>query len=137
MKRIEARYEAGDRFALRIRQHYLFVDQPIPDGGDDYGPAPIELFVGALAACVGFYAERFLRRHSLSTDGLHVECDFEMGERPARVVAIDLGVVAPGLTEETREAFTRVIEHCTASNTLRVPPEIRIDVGVKATLSAP
>jgi len=63
----------------------VVTDQPHDAGGDDVGPTPTELFVTSLASCVGFYAERFLRRHRLPVEGLRVECEFEMGERPSRV----------------------------------------------------
>lgn len=56
---------SGDRFAIQVRGHRLVVDQPVADGGQDAGPTPTELFAASLAACVGFYAERFLRRHDL------------------------------------------------------------------------
>jgi OsmC-like protein len=56
---------SGDRFAVQVR-------------GQDAGPTPTELFAASLAACVGFYAERFLRRHGLEPDRLRVDCHATM-----------------------------------------------------------
>jgi uncharacterized OsmC-like protein len=125
---IEVRYEAGDRLSVRIREHELVADQPVPDGGDDAGPSPTELFVAGLAACVGFYAERYLRRHSLPVEGLAVACDFAFAkDRPARVGSIDLWLMLPeGFPEDRRAGLLAVVEHCTVHTSIRQPPEISI-----------
>jgi putative redox protein len=116
--------------AIRIRGHDLVSDQPIDAGGDDAGPTPTELFVAGLAACAGFYAERFLRRHG-TVAGLSVTCDFTMStDRPSRVTSVDLRIDVPGsLREDLREALLRAAEHCTVHNSLRTPPAVRIAIG--------
>src|SRR6266540_5083244 len=58
----------GDAFEIEVRGHHLTVDQPVDAGGADLGPTPTELFAASLAACVGFYAVRFLRRHGLRSE---------------------------------------------------------------------
>jgi uncharacterized OsmC-like protein len=60
---------------------------------------------------------------------LVVECDYDFSEvGPARVSEIRIAVTAPGLPETRREAFARVIEHCTVHNSLVQPPNVRIDL---------
>jgi len=119
----------GDRMAIRIRGHDLVSDQPIDAGGDDAGPTPTEIFVAGLAACVAFYAERFLRRHAADA-GLTVTCDFAMSaDRPSRVTSVDLRIDVPGsLREDVRDALLRAAEHCTVHNSLRTPPTVRIEI---------
>ena len=130
MASITVSNERGDRMAIRIRSHDLVSDQPMDAGGEDAGPTPTELFVGGLAACVGFYAERFLRRHG-SADGLTVTCDYAMStDRPSRVASVDLRIDVPGLLrEDLREALLRAADHCTVHNSLRTPPVVRIEIG--------
>jgi putative redox protein len=125
---IAVTYVGGDRLHIDVRGHELSADQPVEDGGGDTAPTPTELFLASLTACVGFYAERFLRRHNLSTEGLKVGCTYGWAENPHRVGAIELTVDAPGITTAKREAFARVIEHCTVHNTLDHPPEVRINL---------
>ena len=128
-QRIVVLHATGDRFVAEIRDHVVVIDQPTEAGGDDVGPTPTELFVTGLASCVAFYAERFLRRHRLPLEGLRVECDFEMGERPARVRSVDLHVsVTTDLTATQEAALRAVIDHCTVHNSLRSPPSVRIRV---------
>ncbi len=128
MAGVDVAHEAGDRFRLRIRGHELVVDQPVQDGGGDAGPTPTELFVAGLASCVGFYAERFLVRHGLPTEGLAVECDFAFAQdRPARVASIDVRLVLPEAFPEAKgPALQAVVEHCTVHNSIVHAPEIRV-----------
>jgi putative redox protein len=125
---IAVSYLGGDRLHIDVRGHELGADQPVEDGAGDTAPTPTELFLASLSACVGFYAERFLRRHNLGTEGLTVDCTFRWAENPHRVGEIELAVEAPGLTAPKREAFMRVIEHCTVHNTLEHPPAVRISL---------
>jgi uncharacterized OsmC-like protein len=125
---IRVAYQGGDRLLIGVRGHELRSDQPVADGGEDTAPTPTEYFLTSLAACVAFYAERFLRRHELSTDGLVVICKYTWAANPTRIGEIDLTVEAPSIPPQRLEAFSRVIEHCTVHNTLRQPPEVRIHV---------
>lgn len=125
---ITVTYVGGDRLRIKASGHELFADQPVQDGGAGSAPTPTELFVASLAACIAHYAQRFLRRHKLSTEGLRVECSYTFAKNPNRVGTIDLQVDAPGLTDDKREAFERVIEHCTVHNTLRQEPDIRLRI---------
>lgn len=133
---IAVTYEKSDRLRISIRDHVVFTDQPQEDGGGDTAPTPTELFLAGLAACVGFYAERFLRRHNLSTAGLQVDCSYMWAENPHRVGEIELAVDAPGLPPEKRVAFERVIGHCTVHNTLQRPPAIALRVGAAQPATA-
>lgn len=130
MRPITIRYASRDRLRIAVRGHELFTDQPVIDGGDDTAPTPTEMFVASLGACVAFYAERFLRRHDLTTDGLTVSCAYRWADNPHRVGEIDVVVEAPGLTSDKREAFARVIDRCSVHNTLLHPPAIRTELTV-------
>jgi putative redox protein len=117
-----------DRFELQVRGHRLVCDQPLAEGGGDQGPTPTELFVGSLAACVAFYARRFLARHNLASGGLRVEADFTMStDRLARVDTIALRLIIPQpLTPTRRQALLAVVDHCTVHNSIRTPPDVHV-----------
>lgn len=128
--RMSVRSLGGDRLAVRIRGHEVIVDVPEEADGTDAGPTATELFVAGLAACVGYYAEMFLRRHALSTDEFELQCDFTMSsEGQPRVASIDLEVPVPeALDPSVHDALQRVLDHCSVHNSLRHPPEVRIRV---------
>lgn len=115
---------AAGTFAVFVRDH----DQPVVAGGDDDGPTPVELFVSSLAACVAYYAGRFLQRHQLPCEGLRVRAEFDMADdRPARVAAVRMRILLPvPLSQVRRRALCAVVNHCTVHNSLRRPPEITV-----------
>lgn len=123
---ITVTYVGRDRLRVETRGHIAYADQPVEDGGEDTAPTPTEMFVAGLATCVAFYAERFLRRNGMSTDRLRVTCDYRWAENPHRVGDIEVSVAAPGLTAAKRDAFSRVIEHCTVHNSLLHPPDVHL-----------
>jgi uncharacterized OsmC-like protein len=90
--------------------------------------------VGSLAACVAFYARRFLARHQLDAAGLRVEVAYTMSpDRPARVDTITLRLLVPGpLAPHRRRAMLAVVDHCTVHNSIRIPPEVRITLAEPA-----
>jgi uncharacterized OsmC-like protein len=129
--RLRVDYEAGDRFRIAVRQHTVCVDQPASEGGNDTAPTPTELFAGSLAACVAFYARRFLSRHGVPVDGLSVAAEFGMASHPARVGEITLQLHVPGeLAPAQQAALLAVASHCTVHRTLLQPPEVRIELAV-------
>lgn len=134
---IRAVHQGGDRLLMTVRGHELYSDQPVVDGGEDTAATPTEIFLAGLAGCVAFYAERFLRRNGLTTERLAVTCDYTWAENPHRVGAISLDVEAPDLTVEKREAFIRVIHHCTLHNTLLRPPDVRLTVVTPELVATP
>ena len=127
MAAITVTHVAGDAFRVGVRGHEFYVDQVQRDG-EEAGPTPTELFVASLAACVGHYAERFLRRHDLPRQGLRVECEWKMlAATTARVGRIQLRVTPPAaVPAELRESMQEAIEHCTVHNSLRTAPEVTI-----------
>jgi uncharacterized OsmC-like protein len=137
MPDIIVKHEQGDRFRISVRGHEIVADQPIDDGGEDLGPTPTELFVAGLVSCVGFYAERFLRRHDLSVEGLAVECDFAFAkDRPARVSDVTIRVILPeGFPADRRPGLHAVVEHCTVHNSIKQAPEIRISLEAAAHIA--
>jgi uncharacterized OsmC-like protein len=138
MPTLSVAHQTADQFELRVRGHRLLCDQPLTDGGGDQGPTPTELFVGSLAACVAFYARRFLARHDLDPGGLRVEADFTMSaDRPARVDTITLGLIIPQpLAPPRRRALLAVVDHCTVHNSIRTPPDVHVTLTEPADAGA-
>ena len=127
MAEIQVRHEIDDRFAIDVRGHRLYVDQPVADGGGDSAPTPTELLIASLASCVGFYARRYLARHDLPFDGLTVSASYTMASGPARVGHVDVCISVPeAVPAERRASLLAVASHCTVHNTLIDGPMIRV-----------
>jgi putative redox protein len=126
---ISAYWTSGDSFVVDVRAHFLTTDQPYDSGGQDLGPTPTELFVASVGACIGVFAERFMARHDLDATGLRVDCRFALAEHAARIARIDVRLALPhGFPPGRREGLMAVVERCTVQNTLRQPPQVRIEL---------
>ena len=126
--RLAVDYVRGEEYEITVRGHHVRVDQPADSGGANQAPTPTELFVASLAACVAFYAGRYLTRHGFDRDGLTVASEFTMAtDRPARVATIRITLHPPaGFPAERLAALTAVASHCTVHNTLQHQPEITV-----------
>jgi uncharacterized OsmC-like protein len=133
---ISVYWTAGDTFVVDVRAHFLTTDQPYDSGGQDLGPTPTELFVVSLGTCIGFFAERYMRRHDIDVAGLRVVCGFEMAEHPARVSRIDVRVALPAaFPAERMEGLQAVVDRCTVHNSIRQPPEVSVELELPAPVS--
>jgi len=128
--RLTVDHVRGEEYEITVRGHRVRVDQPAGSGGDDRAPTPTELFVASLAACVAFYAGRYLTRHGYDRDGINVQSEFTMAtDRPARIATIRIELHPPaGFPPQHIAALTAVASHCTVHNTLQHQPEITVAV---------
>ena len=88
-------YHGGMRHDIVSGKHRIITDQPAEDGGQDAGMSPVELFVGSVASCVGYFVGQFCDRHHISREGLAVDAEWEMAEGPHRVGKITLAIRLP------------------------------------------
>jgi len=123
---VQVSHHGDDRFVIRLGPHEVAVDQPFENGGTDTAPNPTELFVGSYAACVAFYARRFLHRHGLD-ESVTVDASWETENRPHRVSAIGFEVAA-AVPPDLQARFISVVRSCTVGNTLRDAPEVSLKV---------
>jgi putative redox protein len=92
-------------------------------GGESYAATRGHTFVA-------FYAGRYLARHGLNRDGLHVTAKFTTAtDRPPRVDVVRLAIQVPAGMPPSREpALLAVASHCTVHNTLCQAPGIVIEL---------
>jgi uncharacterized OsmC-like protein len=128
--KLSVSYHGGTRHDIATGKHRLVTDQPVEDGGQDAGPSPVELFIGSVASCVGYFVGRFCARHGIPADGLRVEAEWAMAEHPHRVGQVDLSVHLPhSVTSEMKERLLKVAQGCTVHQSLMIAPTIDIKLG--------
>lgn len=119
----------GVKFAIQARSHTITCDQPMENGGADYGMTPPELLMASLGSCAAFYAVQYLKSRNLAQSGVEVSVTAKKLKQPTRLGNFRIHVVCPvSLTEEQTEAMLRAVHHCTIHNTLLSPSEIKIDL---------
>lgn len=120
-------YHGGTRHDITSGKHRIVTDQPTDDGGQDAGMSPVELFVGSVASCVGYFIGQFCARHDIPRDGLTVEAEWTMAEGPHRVGAIALAIHLPHrMTPDQKERLLKVAHGCTVHQSLAVAPTVAI-----------
>ena len=125
--KLTATFHGGTRYDVLSGQHRIVTDQPVEEGGQDAGMSPVELFVGSIAGCVGYFVGQFCGRHGISQEGLVVEADWNMAEVPHRVGRIDIGIHLPHrITAEQKERLLKVAHGCTVHQSIAVTPNIAI-----------
>ncbi|HKY72039.1 MAG TPA: OsmC family protein [Nitrospira sp.] len=125
--KLEVSYQGGTRYDIVTGAHRVVTDQPVEDGGQDAGLSPVELFVGSLAGCVGYFVGRFCKRHDIPHEGLHVGAEWVMAENPHRVGQIILSIhLSHPLTAELKERLLKVAHGCTVHQSLTTAPAVDI-----------
>ena len=130
-------HEHGVKFAAQIRSHRIVVDQSVRGGGNDEGPAPIELLGASLGTCVALYVQQFCLVRGLPYEGLRVEVDQVGASNPNRIGTFAVRVVlAHELPPEYTAILERVARSCPAHNTLTNGAEVEVSVLIEAGASA-
>jgi len=125
--KLTAAYHGGTRYDIMSGKHRVVTDQPIKEGGQDAGMSPVELFVGSVAGCVGYFVGQFCERHNIPRDGLRVDAEWTIAERPHRVGRIDLAIHLPHrVTPEQKERLMMVAQGCTVHQSIAVALDISI-----------
>ena len=127
--KLSVAYQGGTRYDVLTDRHRVVTDQPVEDGGADAGMSPVELFVGSVASCVGYFVGQFCARHDISREGLRVEAEWTMAEGPHRVGQVQLAIRLPHrVTPELKERLLKVAHGCTVHQSIVAPAQISIDL---------
>lgn len=131
-----------DKLAQSIRFGRLTVvaDEPLEAGGEDRGPGPYDLLLGALGACTAMTLQLYARRKGWLLERVHVhlshtrihaddcaECETKDGYLDE--IRKDITVSGP-LTEEQRQRLLEIADKCPVNQTLK--REVRIVASMAA-----
>jgi putative redox protein len=108
--------------------HTLYADEPADAGGDDVGPDPYELLLGALGACTSMTLVLYARRKKWPLDGVEVrmshrrdyaqdckDCD----QRDSQIDVIERRITLRGELDETQRArLLEIAQKCPVHRTL-------------------
>jgi uncharacterized OsmC-like protein len=123
-------FRGGTKFEIVSGSHTVVADQPVEDGGQDAGMSPVELFVGSLASCVGYFVGRYCARHKIACEGFTVDAEWSYAEQPHRVGSVSMCINLPvQLTPEQRERLLKVAHGCTVHQSLAVATAVDISLG--------
>lgn len=116
---------AGGPFAQNIvvRHHQVVCDEGTKVGGEDRGPDPTEMLLGALGACVAMTLTMYAARKGWQTGAIQVDLSGR-DENGVFVVERRVSYGAP-LSDEQRTRLTDIAGRCPVSRRITGAVEIR------------
>lgn len=116
------------RTAVQSGRHRIVADEPTSVGGQDLGPTPYDLLLGALGACTGMTLRMYADRKDwpletvtvdLSHEKIHAKdcenCESESGKVDRITRTVD---VTGDLSDEQRDRLLEIAEKCPVHRTL-------------------
>ena len=136
--KITARSSTNAQVEIKAGRHEFIADEPL-DIGDDAGPDPYSLLLGALAACTIMTVKMYASRKnwlledvevSLSTQKVHAkDCEDCESDPNARVDIIERQISFIGdLTSEQIDRLANIVSKCPVHRTLTSETVIRTEV---------
>lgn len=137
MLEVIAKHLGAVQFELSVRNHRIYCDQPIENGGFDEGMTPPELMLASLGACGAYYAVDYLKRSRLPEEGVRVRTTAEKVLGPPRLDSIHVELECPGAVDERHQkGLVEAVRKCLIHNTLLHAPRIRVDLLIPAARDA-
>ena len=120
---------------IKVRDHFVSVDEPREAGGDDTAPNPQELLAASLASCTAITLEMYAERKGWEIGPVEVECEYSPAERgcPTRFELILR--FPPDLDQEQVERLRVIAAKCPVHRTLE--GEVMFDERVETLAPAP
>lgn len=134
MTRVEAEFQEGKRIVFTARERaQVNVRVESADGGP-VGFTSFELLLIALANCTLGVVSHHEGLKDIPIHGFRAVLEATPARAPSRVesitVRVELDVDEPD--ERLRQTLQRVAESCPVGNTLRIPPEVKVELVLNA-----
>lgn len=144
MGNLRVRWQQQLQHEVMTGSHHLIVDEPIPVG-EDAGPDPYDLLLGALGSCTSMTLLLYAKRKQWPVEGIEVQLSHERlhaqdcercESTSGQVDQIHMNVQIQGpLTEEQLERLHDIARRCPVHRTLTT--ETIIDSTVEHVVSRP
>ena len=116
------------RHEIDAGAHTFFADEPADAGGDDAGPTPYDLLLGALGTCTSMTLLMYARRKSWPLEDVEVRLSYqrdyardceECDTKPVQIDQIERRITLKGSLDQSQRArLLEIAEKCPVHRTL-------------------
>ena len=114
---VQLRDTEGYTCEVQAGKHQLVVDEPVPLGGEDLGPAPYQYLKAALGACTSMTVRMYAERKKWQVDNVIVSLTHTRDANKQSVFVRDITLVG-NLSPEQRERLLEIADRCPVHKTL-------------------
>lgn len=99
--------------SLRIREHVLTADASVPEGGNDAGPSPHDLYDAALGACKALTVMWYARKKGIPVDEIRTVVEHDDSEERKGVYRLATKLSISGaLSDAQLQELSAVAQKC-------------------------
>lgn len=121
--------EEGLRFSIHIRDHVMTTDMSVKDGGEDGGPAPVEIMGASMGACLATLVQAYCDARGYTDGDVAVSLTIEMVDNPNRVGGFVADVELPiDVPEKDKEKLKKMCLRLPIPASLRAEPRVDIEM---------
>jgi len=121
--------EEGLRFAIRVRDHVLFTDMSVSEGGADGGLAPVEFLGASFGACLATMMQAYCDTRGYTDGDVSVSLTLELVGNPNRVAGMVADVELPkDVPEKDKDKLRKMALRLPVPATLKREPRMDIEM---------
>lgn len=121
--------EEGLRFSIHIRDHVMSTDMAVNEGGQDGGPAPVEIMGASVGACLATLIQAYCDTRGYTDGDVSVSLTMEMVDKPNRVSGFICDVELPkDVPEGDKEKLKKMCLRLPVPATLGTEPRVDIEL---------
>ncbi len=130
-KDLKVRFPGGARVDVEYKGFVIKTDQPVYFGGEGSAPAPFDLFLGSIAACVGYYVLAFCQNREIPYEKTSVVMKTKKNPETKRIdeILFEIGL-PPEFPEKYKNAVIKTVDTCSVKAHIVKPPAFAITVTI-------
>lgn len=110
---------AGQNYRVKgvVRNHEVYLDEPVDKGGGDTAPGPTELVCTALAACTTITLQMYIQRKEWQVKVISVSVNYEKTEKGP---GFDRQIILGGADDQQQTRLLAIANACPIHKLLSV-----------------